>query len=224
MVLEGITAIVAAVVSGGAGLTAIIGLVKWWFERRDRLRAEQRELEAEDEGRAERIPAMFNAFNHLYDALRIPLEKHGAIRCMLLKASDSGNIPRIGIPLFVTVVAEMHEEEYSALRQHWVNRPVDDEYIRRMIKLTTDKQIDIDVESLGENSVLKDSYHLGDVGTADIRYIIQNDREMYYLSIHFPDAIPDNPQYREDMFVVTQTILQILVEEMEAVEVLNGGQ
>jgi hypothetical protein len=217
---ESVIAIVATLVTGGAGLTGIIGLVKWLLERRDKLKKE--EWAARQAMMAERIPQMFNAFARLYDALRPPIETYGAVRVALLKASDSGSIPRIGVPLFVTSVAEVHASHMTPMRHHWLNRPVDDVYIQFLIELLAKQSVEFSTDSLPDESVLKDALRFGLVGATDARAICHSNKEMYYLTVHFTEDVPDDPAYRETVSLIVREIKAILMEEIAAAGEQNG--
>ena len=220
---------VSLLAGGAAGLTALIGLFKWYFDRKDRLKKEKLQKEKEQQDKtSSRMPAMFEAFNELYSTMLEPVTDHGAIRTLLLNASDSGRIPRIGIPLFVTVVAEVVNPYHKSVRESWTARPVDDQYIQMLIDLTARGQTEVIVSELKEGDPMRDTSVVAKTIESDIRLICQCDREMYYLAFHFDKNIPETAEYREEIRSLVLRVKEILekeiLEQKEVIELTKEGE
>ena len=209
---------ILSAVLGAGGLAAMISFIKWVIDRNDRIKKEQEEEELEEELEAERIPAMFSAFGKLYDRMRQVIDWPGCTRVVLLKASDSGRIPRVGIPIFVTIVAEVYRSGYKSARGNWFHRPVDDHYIQMLVDLVANEKTIVHSRDLSPDNVLYDTYEITGTQHSDIRLVLAKDSEMYYLSIHHDGEASEDSHYREMVLALVNSTRTILEEELAAVE------
>ncbi len=176
--MSGWEALVIAALPMAAAGGLLTRLVDYWLERRRR--------------RLASAPvAAIQAVHAIYQELLTLLAETDAKRVVLLRAENSGQIPRAGQPLYVTVAYEVHERGMRRVSSEWQRRPVDQPYVATLVDLAARGHVELRVQQLPKG-ILRTVYEADDIARSWLYSLVSTPTAWFYLSIPFPpDATTD---------------------------------
>ena len=157
------------------------------------------------------------AVHAIYQVLVTLLAETDARRVMLLRAENSGQIPRAGQPLYVTVAYEVHQRGLRRIAPEWQRRAVDQSYVSTLVELAAQGEADLAVAQM-PTGILRTLYEADDIHTSWVRSLISTPTAWFYLAIPFAaDARLDPPVRALVDGAVAQ--LQRILQQQHAVSV-----
>ena len=171
------TILIAALPTAAAG-GLLTRLVDHWLERRRR--------------RLASAPmAAIQAVHAIYQELVTLLAETDAKQVVLLRAENSGQIPRAGQPLYVTVAYEVHERGVRRIASEWQRRPVDQPYVATLVDLAARGHVELHIHQL-PRGILRTVYEADDIERSWLFSLVSTPTAWFCLSILFPpDATTD---------------------------------
>lgn len=119
---------------------------------------------------------------NIYDALHRVVENTNVQRVLIMKAHNGGGLIRPDTPLYVTVLYEDYTHPLTSIKADYQKIEVDEPYVRLLMDLILQKNVSLDVGVL-KPSILKISYDSQAIKYAEMYYIRQNRRNLYFCSI-----------------------------------------
>lgn len=126
----------------------------------------------------------------------------GCIRAVLLKAEDSGEPIKKGIPVYSSVITEAYHPDHVEIKKDWQNQRVDAAYVDVLLSVLNESQLFLSTKDLPEGD-LKYFYQVKGIAQSEVNLLYANDTrsEMIYLSVVYLDPQTDlqSPFIREVM-------------------------
>jgi hypothetical protein len=180
--VSGWEAVVIAALPMAAAGGLLTRLVEGWLERRRR--------------RLASAPvSAIQAVHAIYQVLVTLLAETDARRIVLLRAENSGHIPRAGQPLYVTVAYEVHQRGSRRLAPEWQRRAVDQAYVATLVELAARGSVELEVAKMPAG-VLRTVYEADGVTTSWVRSLVSTPTAWFYLSIPFAEDAQLDPSVR----------------------------
>lgn len=161
--LQAILAFLAATV-----IPTTVALTKWFLNRKDRL-VEQS------------IPRLLERVHLVYEVIAGLREAFDAERVLVLRLSNCGEIPRPGVPLFVSVLYEATTGE--SVRRRWVKQRINSWYTDLMFNVANSGQLQLITEDLPPEALIKGTYQEGGITNSWVIPIGIAPSSFYFLSI-----------------------------------------
>lgn len=170
----------AAFVAGG-GFVALLRLIKFFVERHDRKSS---------------IPDAMERIGEAYDHLAAIVRKTKAVRAIVVKLTNGGEIPRLGAQLYCSILYEYALEDHPSVRGKWQKRPIDRDHVQLLI----DARRRFEVGGTGEQTVarafadelegqLHHAFKAYGVHCSETIGLRVTDGAFFYMAVHF-DAEP----------------------------------
>ena len=122
-------------------------------------------------------------------------QRHGAMRIVLLKAHNGGGLPKLGSPLYATVVFEhVDGVDVEPVLDNWQKRQVDYHYVETLCELVQNKVMIVSPESV--KGLLRTIYISASVGSSLLCHVGEIDENYYYISCNFAHDVEMTPQLR----------------------------
>jgi hypothetical protein len=190
--------VIAALPMAAAG-GLLTRLVDHWLERRRR--------------RLASAPVVaVQAVHAIYQVLVTLLAETDARRIVLLRAENSGQIPRAGQPLYVTVAYEVHQRGLRRVAPEWQRRAVDQAYVSTLVELAARGAVELEVAQLPAG-VLRTVYEADGIHTSWVRSLISTPTAWFYLSIPFAAGAQLDPLVRARVDGAVAQLQQILQDQ-----------
>lgn len=187
------TAIISATIGAlGAIIAAFVGAAM--MDRRDKSSASKREIISE----GFKVTSVLNEL----------LVETGAARCLILRASNGGDVLlkaiREGKPITSSVELEVHSPDAPSIREKWQNRSVDPDY-KEILSVVLQEGSAINLTAQMENSsMLRALYESNDVVCGELHDIHSTSRTisgtrsnvLIYLALHYGKPIDGNAAHR----------------------------
>lgn len=175
------TILIAALPMAAAG-GLLTRLVDAWLERRRR--------------RLAAAPMVaIQAVHAIYQVLVTLLAETDARRIVLLRAENSGQIPRAGQPLYVTVAYEVHQRGLRRIAPEWQRRAVDQAYVATLVELAARGAVELEVAQM-PTGTLRTVYEADGIHNSWVRSLISTPTAWFYLAIPFPADARVDPSVR----------------------------
>jgi hypothetical protein len=197
--MSGWEALVIAALPMAAAGGLLTRLVDLWLERR------RRQL-------ATAPVAAIQAVHAIYQVLVTLLAETDARRIVLLRAENSGQIPRAGQPLYVTVAYEVHQRGLRRIASEWQRRAVDQAYVATLVELAAQGAVELEVQQLPAG-ILRTVYEADGIATSWVRSLISTPTAWFYLSIPFADDAQLDPSVRARVDGAVAQLQQILQDQ-----------
>jgi hypothetical protein len=190
--------VIAALPMAAAG-GLLTRLIEGWMERRRR--------------RLASAPvAAVQAVHAIYQVLVTLLAETDARRIVLLRAENSGQIPRAGQPLYVTVAYEVHQRGLRRITSEWQRRAVDQAYVATLVELAARGAVELEVAEMPAG-ILRTVYEADGVATSWVRSLISTPTAWFYLSIPFAADARLDPSVRALVDGAVAQLQQILQQQ-----------
>jgi hypothetical protein len=173
--------LIAALPMAAAG-GLLTRLVDFWLARR------RRQL-------ASAPVAAIQAVHAIYQELVTLLAETDAKRIVLLRAENSGQIPRAGQPLYVTVAYEVHERGVRRVTSEWQRRPVDQPYVATLVSLAAQGYVELHIQQLPKG-ILRTVYEADGIERSWLYSLVSTPTAWFYLSIPFPPEATTDARIR----------------------------
>ena len=135
------------------------------------------------------------AVHAIYQVLITLLAETDARRIVLLRAENSGQIPRAGQPLYVTVAYEVHQRGLRRIAPEWQRRTVDQAYVATLVELSARGAVELEVTQM-QLGILRTVYEADGIHTSWVRSLISTPTAWFYLSIPFASDARLDPSVR----------------------------
>lgn len=107
-----------------------------------------------------------------------------AVKVVLLKCHNGGDVPSISGPLYATVLYEVKKPNEPSTAGRWQCQPLDDAYIKMLISLFKEKKIVNETDKMVDG-ILKDTYMADGVSFAKVLEVFTTKGKYFYLSVLF---------------------------------------
>ena len=122
-----------------------------------------------------------------------------AIKVLLMKCHNGGEVPSISGPLYATVLYEVKKPNEPSTAGRWQCQPLDDAYIKMLISLFKEKKIVNETDKMVDG-ILKDTYMADGVSFAKVLEVFTTKGKYFYLSILFRKPVTDlRPEERDEI-------------------------
>lgn len=99
-----------------------------------------------------------NAISDIYDVFNRVIDDSNANRVLVLKSSNGGSRPTIGVNLYVSVLHEMSTRGVDQIKAQYQSIHIDETYIRLLQRLTEKKEFEIYTSEIEPGSFLRLTY------------------------------------------------------------------
>lgn len=196
-----------SIITAGGGTKAILDLVRWAVERRDRAQGPTG------------ITSVFATVSRINTHLRTLKHDTCADRALLLRASNGGSIPRPGSRLFSSVVYEIVKPGVPPLADTWQSQELDAPYVAMLVEIDTRGYVYLRTEDMVE-STLRTAYEANGVVAACV-FDANGDRDSktsyFYGSLTWTnvDDLPSTSILANEVRVARTAIARELVAHPE---------
>lgn len=146
-------------------------------------------------GWSEAITEIFRFFNNLisgarshirkvvniYDSMHKILDETQVERFIIFKAHNGGGFIRPNTPLYVSAIYEDYTHPFHSVKDSLQKLEVDEGYLRMLASINTKNKVIITTATL-EKGFLKDLYESEGVKYAEIYYLGQDRKSLYFCS------------------------------------------
>ncbi len=134
----------------------------------------------------------FHDFQETQSALEHIRNTTTADRAVILKTENNGGRPKVGTPIYSTVMYESSNIKTPTLGQRWEKQLIDSEYATILGALLSDAagEIIIEVEGLEKDSLLKNLYLRDGIKRSKLFFISAKENYLVYLSINMTHGEP----------------------------------
>jgi len=151
------------------------------------------------------------AIEGIYQTLNTVLSSTPVSAARLMVITDSGKIPRAGIPMFATSVHEVCHEPNTTSKNIWNRLPLDEYLNSYAIQLEDSKEpIILQRDQLKSGSLLRDVMTTCKSEQLMLVHILQGESMYHYLQLEFPTEYVLTPEDRNLIRISTNTIRKIL--------------
>lgn len=163
----------------------------------------------------------FKDIHETYGLLLAIMNELGCHRVMMLKAENSGGIPRPGHPLTSSVVYEVFRNPLDTIRDKWQQQECDQQYVGLLATVHAEGSKTVKTRKLQRDCYLRDLYEAQNVGRSEIFSIgIQDDSAFMYLSCVY---INDNGHENGELDAADKTMLRAAVNRLKILFETIGG-
>jgi hypothetical protein len=143
--------------------------------------SDKRKVEIETS--SERFQKAIENINDGYAIMNDILVVSNASRVSLLKTTNGGGVPRIGCPIYGTMVYEIYRNG-KPNKKNWSNIEIDKEYIKLLSNIIREKKVVLKTENLKIGLLENINHQLGIVKSL-VFYLNAKSTEFLYLSIDY---------------------------------------
>jgi hypothetical protein len=118
----------------------------------------------------------------IYDAMHYIVEKSAVERILITKAHNSGGWINPNTPLYISVLYEDYTEPLDSVKSMYQKMEIDEDYLRMLRDLSANKTLLIHTKQL-KQGILKDAYQKDKILHAEVHYLGQDRRNMYFCTI-----------------------------------------
>lgn len=118
----------------------------------------------------------------IYDSLHRLIDETKVQRVLIFKAHNGGGFIKPDTPLYVSSLYEDYIHPLDSIRNDYQKMELDEDYVRMLRDLSVKKMLRINVKSL-KAGLLKNSYARDGVTYAEMYYLCQNRKNLYFCSI-----------------------------------------
>ena len=158
--------------------TGIWSTIRWFFDRRDRKRQHK-------------IADRYRSIAETYSIMMALQVDTTADRVVLLKSENGGGIPRPGVQVKSSVIAEVENRSIEKVANKWFNVPIDSDYANILATVSSQGVHVVKKEALSEGSALRDIYEADGVTWSLVYRLGMCDEYMLYLSMNFRTELED---------------------------------
>lgn len=141
-----------------------------------------------------RFPRVLSDIHQVYDALHGLTNATGACRAVVLKTENGGGIPRIGRPLYSSILYEVFVPPAKLLRKGWQQQQIDEGYTSMLLDVLAKGTVIVETRRMPK-SQLRTMYEANQVWRSVICLLVVEERRLICLSLNF--IHPDGPEEAE---------------------------
>lgn len=120
--------------------------------------------------------------SRVYNIMRDTVENTSFDRVLILKAENGGGIPKLGSPLYTSVVMEMYAPSLKPIQDRYTRLKLDAQHIEVLLNLYLKGSNSIQIDNLPESN-LKYIYLSEGLHSSRMFYLHSDKDAMYYLTL-----------------------------------------
>lgn len=136
--------------------------------------------------RSKAFPRVLRAMHEVYDELHELMTMSGAVRAVILRTTNGGGVPRLGAPLYSSILYEAYRKPSRSIRKDWQNQQIDEQYSKMLTDICSGGTVEIIAENMSDGD-LRTLYKSQGILGAFVGLISMEEKRLIYLSLEFAE-------------------------------------
>jgi hypothetical protein len=168
------------------------------------------------------VESTIKANQEIYQYLTSLIHESKAARIMVMRLSNGGTIPRVGVPLYTYPVYEIYHSPLASGLGAWKDRFVDACLLHHLLALNVDKSHIILKETLEPGKPLTDIFETQKIKCSVLYELFQEEHTYYYIQLDYlTDKIEENPRTRELISGTIRAIKHLFIQDRQTKKLLG---
>ena len=168
------------------------------------------------------VESTIKANQEIYQHLTSLIHETKAARIMVMRLSNGGSIPRVGVPLYTYPVYEIYHSPLSSGLSAWKDRSVDACLLHHLLALNVDKTHTICKETLEPGKPLTDIFETQKIKCSVLNELFQEDNTYYYIQLDYlTDKMEESPKTRELISGTVRAIKNLFIQDRQTKKLLG---
>lgn len=130
------------------------------------------------------FPATIKKMNSIYTLMNELKSEIKSDRILILAAKNGGGVPRPGAHLYMSVLFEVFDSNFTSVSEYWQSRLVDEQYVKVLGQLEEKEIVVLETQGM-ESGILKETYEAQKIDGSILAKVKEADNNYYFISCSF---------------------------------------